>query len=374
MGVFSNLFHTQTAFPVSLAQRLGLLVYLYNEDQLRLRYNTQLIERAYAAKDNFKEASKRFKNGEMSREDLNRVSDAARDLAHEVLRMSEIIRISPDADEKLRRHILTSENVHQIVEKGAAVEPQHLEALNEYRLGAEGMNKDCQALVIQTEKGPQILAQIFRYHAHVAQEGGGIKYRNLPGFVDDVKSTPVTALTGRENFVGYWTISSGLLDSGPVLVQKLGEVLPQGAIESTISPVRDFTVVEKDKTNPNYQTENLGFRDSMTKFASDDDVRRAVMVHLVQGKDSVRDFHLGNGAYIGWVHVNRDAPEGSPDWVTVNYIYDRNMLGDNKTHLKHGRFCVSPALQPFVDWDDRAKIHNICESDFIVRSAPNPCI
>lgn len=372
MGAFTHLFDTQESFPLSMAQRLGLLICIFDKEQLRLRYNTRLIERAYAAKDNFKQASQKFKNGEISKEELNRISLAAKDLAHEVLKMSELIRINPDSDEALRRHLLKTENVHPIVEKGQSVEPHHLETLNQYRLGGAGSNKDCQALVIQTEKGPQILAQIFRYHAHVEEEEGGIKYANLPGFVENVKSSAVTALTGKENFVGYWTISSGLLDSGPVLVQKLAEVLPQGTIEGTISPVRDFTLVEKDKNAPHYHADNLGFRDSMTKFAADDDIRRAVMEHLVKGKDSVRDFHLGNGAYIGWIHINRDAPEGSPDWITVNYIYDRNMLEANKAQFTYGRRPVSPALQKYVDWDDRGQIHNICEGAFVVRSARAP--
>lgn len=39
---------------------------------------------------------------------------------------------------------------------------------------------------------------------------------------------------------------------------------------------------------------------------------------------------MGNGAYLGWIHINRDAPPESEDFITVNYVYNRNALSKIK--------------------------------------------
>ena len=60
--------------------------------------------------------------------------------------------------------------------------------------------------------------------------------------------------------------------------------------------------------------------------SSDNKIREKVLDYLKECKDPVQKFHMGNGAYLGWIHVNREAPENSPDWITVNYVYNRSKL------------------------------------------------
>lgn len=291
--------------------------------QITLERNTALFKRAEAAAAKFKEARLNREESGLTDRQFKALENASARLAFQVLRVSKLMQITPEHGEDVLNQVIEKENVHRVANSSE---------LLTHRLGMEGMNKDCQALVVETEDGLKVLAQIFRFHAQIpTEEGNKVRYENLIGDVDLVKASGISQLTGLENLTAYWTISSKWFGSGPELVKRLIQAMPIGHNEMTISPVRAFT----DKQS----------RELLMQL-SDDEIREHVLNHLNSDtRDDVRDFHLGNGAYVGWIHVNRNAPEGSRDWITVNYIYDRKRLRQNKRQFNKGFIPVSSAIQ-----------------------------
>lgn len=151
-----------------------------------------------------------------------------------------------------------------------------------------------------------------------------IDVRHLPGNIEDIVRKPAEQLTGHENVTGYWTISSSWPKTGELLVEKLADVLPEGHIEHTISPIRDF-----------YKIVN---RDEVLAMP-EDEIRLKVLDYLMNRPDGVKEFHLGNGAYVGWIHVN---PTYKKDWIIVNYMYDRTKLAQNKSVFKDNANPMTP--------------------------------
>lgn len=290
-------------------------------------------------------ADPRIKQIERAREarrngDIYLSPDALKRISQEVLKIRRLIHVSPDAEfENIHRQLLQAEKVHTIVAKGQEVLPEHIEELLANRIGSVGMDTDCQALIVPTYNGPQVLAQIFRFHAEVpTDEQGRVFVNALPHSLEGIKNKPVAPMTGKENVTGYWTISAVWPGSGPVLIADLHEAA-EGRFETTISPIRDhLKALSRDSYLP-----------AMDKL-EDDYVRYNALAYLEKGLkdrkrlDGVMNFHLSNGAFIGWIHVN---PHSDADWIAVNYIYDRAELERNKAIYKSGALPVSEALQPF---------------------------
>jgi hypothetical protein len=240
--------------------------------------------------------------------------------AKKVLEHRRLIHIQPTTWEShLHRQILKHEKVHPLKNQRNLVLT---------RFGMEGMNKDCQAIIVDSRRGRFILANIFRFHVAVPEVKGLIDVRMLPGNVDDVKASPITQLQGDENVTMFYSISSVLPGAGRQLIFDLPK---DDKLKVTLSPVRGFTS-KHDR--------------SSLLLKSDDEIRLGVLKYLQNKNDGVRNFHVGNGAYLAWIHINRDAPKDSEDWITVNYLYDATLLQENKTMFNRGKgvLPVSPIL------------------------------
>lgn len=289
--------------------------------------------------------SKKFallKNPEISADDIVR-------LHQEIRQATQLVRIAPDTfkGQALFEQIIRNEQVHPI---------RDTNDLLEHRLGMEGTNKDCQALTVTTRQGQQILAQIFRYHVEVDVEAGMVDLQNLPGNVDLVKSSSIDQLTGKENVTGYWTISSEQPENrrpisgiGRDLVGALIKATPQGRFETTISPCRGLykrlDIMEIRNMDPQ-------------------DARQAALEYLLDRKDPVLGFHVGNGAYIGWIHFN---PQSETDPIVINYVYDRASAARNAALFNRGKgqLPISPALYHMIDSDQQSKAFNIYGGTFV---------
>lgn len=318
LGVSQNAFSFLSLRGRLEFQKIKIPFLSARAERLKIEERTDLFNRAVKASQNFQVAKK---NGEATEEELKELKEASAKLAEEILTVSNLIQVNPEYGDALYDQIIANEKVHPIED--------HSDLLT-HRLGMAGANKDCQALVVETTEGLKILAQIFRYHVHVPVNEGVISPRDLPGDVDKLKTSDIAHLQGDENLTGYWTVSSAWPGSGAALIARL----PQNRSETTISPVRGFT---------------SGYVRNEIFGKSDDDLRYEVMRYLDKGEDPIMKFHLGNGAYIGWIHINHDAPKESKDWVTINYIYDRELLEQNKSAFNKGELPKSPELQEIYE-------------------------
>jgi hypothetical protein len=336
----------QEGSGLATLRRAILLIYPKPlEEFLETRRISRLITKQSVARQAYDEAKKNLNEDDPSARDILKLrkQDVVK-LSQEVLALRRLIQVMPDAEsEVLHQQLIENEKVHAV---------NSADELIANRLGAQGMNKDCQALIVPTKFGPKILAGIFRYHATIPEQEGMIDVRHLPGNVDEIKNTPVAELTGEENVTGYWTISSGWDGSGPILVSDLSQVTPEGRLETTISPIRGFT--------------SRNDRDTMMVM-NDDAIRARVLDYLLTEKDLVRNFHMGNGAYLAWIHVNRDAPADSEDWITVNYLYNRAELAQNQGMFKAGLLPVSPVLYRMMDHTQIPKAYNVCHQAMVAR-------
>ncbi len=268
---------------------------------------------------------------------------------------SQLLRVLPSMP-SIYTQIFNNEAVHKVPD---------IRELIERRLGDETMDKDCQALVVETDQGPLVLAGIHRVHARVPERDNGlVDVRELPGNVDMIKSSPLRPLNGSENLVGYWTISQGhyspkqsIQGFSGELVRALADVTPPGHFETTISPVRDCT----KRWN----------REGVFVSFSDNTIRSHVAGYLANpnSRDPVMAFHLSNGAYIGWININRKSEQ---DWITINYVYERHMVEANKEIYARGsgKIPVSAPLQQFFPADDRGRAHAVYDDEFARPSLP----
>jgi len=315
------------------------------EETLERRRISKFIAAQAAAREAYDKAKKLVRDDDpASLENLKVRKQDVMALSQQVLAVRRLIQVMPDAAPSLLRQLIENEKVHLLKAEDEAITDDHIRHLIDYRLGDETGNKDCQALIVPTKQGPRILGGIFRYHATIPEEGGMIDVRHLPGNVDAIKSAPVEELTGKENVTGYWTISSGWDGSGPVLVSDLSKVTPAGRLETTISPIRGFT----SRHN----------RDELLAH-SDDDIRAMVVDYLINEKDLVRNFHMGNGAYLAWIHVNRDVPPESEDWIMVNYLYNRAELTHNQKFFKEGILPMAPVLYRTLGLKQTPRAYNV---------------
>ncbi|MCI5061166.1 MAG: hypothetical protein MRY79_08900 [Alphaproteobacteria bacterium] len=254
-----------------------------------------------------------------------------------VLEARSLVHIQPSEEfTDLHQQLMENEKVHPVAD---------LKDLRETRLGGEGQNKDCQAFLVDPLNGPKVLTGIYRYHSQVRERHGRIWAQDLPGDVDDIKSSALKPLTGNESVTGYYSISSKWPGSGPVLIGELGSVTPEMRFETTISPARDF-----------YKAVNM----EELLHLSDQDIRAEVLKYLIEDSDGVRNFHLGNGACVGWIHVNRDS---KTDPIIINYIYKRDLLDDNQKEFDRGKgkIPLSPELFAEIygirDFSVTGKVH-----------------
>jgi len=239
----------------------------------RLRKNTGLYKRALQAENNFKQALKAKKSGEViSDKEFQALKEASLELGKQVLAVSKLLQITANSGDHLIDPLVRNELVH----------PANKEEMKNRRLGNKKSNKDCQALVIETENGPLILAQIFRVHMEVPSTDGQAHLKDISGDVDSIKEMPLQKRTGKENFVGYYTVSKVFTGASAELIRRLDQVKPKSVRETTISPIRKFLETQS--------------RQELLKLG-DDAIKRKALSYLLEKTDLVEKFHLKNGAY-----------------------------------------------------------------------------
>lgn len=336
-GAVYNYIVQPHGFPVKLQDRVKLELKLIDPEVLRVNYNTELLARAEMMSKAYELAKETYDIDEVHKDALKTASFA---LSQEVLKVSKLIQIDPSnpQHQALFDRLIKTEKVHP-VEDDDNMTAQ--EKMLSQRLGMKGAHKDCQALVVETSEGLKLLGQIFRYHADVPVENGMIDVRKIPGNVFEMKSEPCQQVGGITSLTGYWTITSSWPKAGEEIISRL----PSGNFETTISPVHGFT-----KNNDRKKILAM----------SDHEIRRKVLEYLhekqitdgeehpFRRKDGVCNFHVGNGASIGWIHINKNVPPESDDWITINYFYDRSKLTENVEQFKAGELPISEPLQQYL--------------------------
>lgn len=232
-------------------------------------------------------------------------------------------RITPDSHPALIRQLHENEAVHKCGR----------DELVSHRLGHEKTDKACFALVIETKGEPVILAGIFTYFDQTLDAERGMRHKGLAGFVDHVKKQEPKAMTASHDTAVFYTITSVFPGAGATLVQRVYQELHARFVLTTLSPIRGFT---KDKDR--VAMIGLGRANLQTQ----------VLSHLLDNKDPVMKFHLGNGAYIGDIKIN---PDSAQDWITINYVYPvkPERLSLNRTLYKsQGIIFLSPYLHEQV--------------------------
>ena len=248
--------------------------------------------------------------------------------------------------------------IQQLVDND--LEPHQLSSVAEFmamRLGRDGYHKDCKASVVQSSRGRKILAPIFRYKAVVPTDARGhIHPSNLPGKIDKLISELPRPETGRENLHAFTSVSSIMPGFAPKLIREdVPTVTPQGVATVTTSPMHRFTSTFE--------------REAVLK-GSDDAVRAQVIDYLSDLKDPVAKLHMYKGqAVLGWVHVNRDAPEGSPNWVSANFIYHRKVSSSVRSNWQRYRaLTLSTALHEVLSVSESPKFGK-CDRPIVVAQA-----
>jgi len=329
MRSLSSLADRVTYIPIALNQRSSSQQNssdnkIIDFEQHRLQRNTDLFNRAVAARDAFKAVKHKIDNPtsyvsdinkKIALKELKKLGKASEKLSTAVLKVSKLVRVTPSMGEVVIKQVKKNEAVHPFNDINT-------------RISEEGdQTKDCQAIVIETTDGLKVLAQIFRYHSEVAANEDGYTHpKNYPSNVEVIRDEEIKGLTGKENHTGYYTISSKWLGSGPWLVNALAKAVFLEH-ETTISPVAPVFYKTHDREKVLEKT--------------DEDIRKEVFEYLQSGKDSVAKFHLGRGASVGWIHINHDAEE---HYITVNYVYDRKTLKDNQKEYAKGFIPTSPEL------------------------------
>jgi len=335
---------------------------LLDTDILRMkRRNTNLIAKAEKAAENFKQARGFLKKAKENPtaydqarvEELEKqfqvLKNTSFELSRKVLDVAKLVQVDPGnlKHQALFKQMVLNEKVHQIG-NGKKMTGANKRELMRKRLGLEGMDKDSQALVVETENGLKLLSQIFRYHASVPVKDGMIDVRDIPGNVVEIKSNDCRQVDAKVSLTGYWTITSIWPKAGEELISRL----PTNNFETTISPVRGFTKFREDIN-----------RDEILAM-SDDEIRHDVLQYLMsKNDDGAFNFHMKNGASIGWIQINRDVPPSSDEWITVNYFYDRSTVEQNAKAFKNGETIIS---RPLEHYREKRDVNHAGNDNFLV--------
>jgi hypothetical protein len=300
-----------------------------------LRRNTKLYHRALNARERFQQATKILKqqneldaNNETViahlQKQRNKLKQASDKLATQVLDVAELIQINRDHPEEILKQLMDNEKVHKV---------ENLEQLKNTRLGKDGDNKDCEVLMVKTNQGPIILAQIFRFHTVVrADEQGVLHPRDYPHELEILRDVVPETMSENVTHTGYYTVSSTWAGAAAYLVKTLDSEHPN-LKEITISPI--------DSKAEEYN-QKFGLSDLLNDpEVSDTEIRQRVFDLIYEKKNGVANFHLGNGASVGWIHINREA---NVHKIVINYVYDRKALKRNTAFLNIGNVPASEEL------------------------------
>lgn len=261
----------------------------------------------------------------------------------------------------LHEQLLANEQVHKL---------NSTEELVSQRIGDTTANKRCFARVNRNGKKPVVTTGIFTALIDITPENGnGIAYGDIPGNINDVKDLPVETFDigdGNKTVAAIlYTISNDGKDSwdkgGRPLAGRVYQYLKAEAEErgynlviSTLSPIRDFSKWLNEREgfqgfwNEEEKTADPNFMARLNDPEGQAIIEKMVMEYLLDAKDPVMNFHLGNGAYVGDIKINPDNPQ---DWIMMNYVYpdDENQLANNREfYLQSKTRTLAPHLYAIV--------------------------
>jgi len=297
------------------------------EDAMKKRKATRLLSRFERLSSERKTLTeKNQKGGTLSDKDerhLTALKSSLKRIGSDMFNLAEIQSVGSATKRSIKEQLWRMERVHQ-VENFDDFEKQRLS-------GGPGYNKGCEACVLETRKGPKVLTAIFTYYAATEEDEGRIQHQNLPGKVGRFKNEPGQELSGKENVVGFYTVSAFSDGAGlaPLFIPAVGEKLKDEFVMTTVSPARGF---------------KQG-RDMNAFFKLSDDQKICeVLEYLASGKDLAARTHLANGGYVGHIHFN---PEDPVDPVTVNYVYPREaaVAEQNKIQFRQNMIALAPHLK-----------------------------
>ena len=267
-------------------------------------------------------------------------------------------------------HNLQPEILAQLV-KNERVHPAKEEELLAKRLGGVKANKRCFARTVKVGKQADISSAIYTARINVALKDGRLPYEDLPGDIDDIKSMEIEEYQppkeGEVCVVVLYTISSAktydwvkggreLADQVYAHLKEEAEALGYPLYITTLSPARGFSkwLYDNPETlhlinavDKGTHTDYEASAELLEKIATPegrDEMRRLALRYLLETKDPVLNFHLGNGATLGGINFNANNPL---DWAMPNYFYppDANMAAANKAvYTKTGARPIAPHL------------------------------
>jgi len=242
------------------------------------------------------------------------------DITTKLLKASSLVTIKPSFRD--------SQLVQQLVDNPLEVHKlDSVKAFQKLRL-SDGLHKDCQSLVVQSSKGKTVLAPIFRVKVALPTQDGQINPWDIPSGVDVLKNETPRAISDNDNAEALISVSAIYPKTAPHLIGALDDDYPK----ITVSPMRMFT-------GANNRAELLANN-------SDEQIRAMVVDHLSRRTDPVIKLHMGNGAYLGWVHINRNAPLDSQEWIEAGFVYNSPMAETIKDSFQDagGHISASGAL------------------------------
>ena len=249
--------------------------------------------------------------------------------------------IPQDAPEHIVHQLVGHDRVHS---KGV----QTIEELRRYRLGGEGFNRTCYALL----DAQTVISAIYVHKGYKHIESD----RDLSGNVAEILQEETAADNREPKSKIFYSISNikNLSGAGQHLVVDMYGHLttyhPQ-ASRSTLSPLRTFDKAFSPEDDLNF---------SLMPSA---DKKRAVLNYLLKGEDAVQQFHMGNGARIA--DIKLDAGDTSVDektgilrrhYAMVNYAYD---ISEHTLQANAASFRVTKSLIRAVDMDPDERAERI---------------
>jgi len=220
--------------------------------------------------------------------------------------IARLIQVQPDALNIQEQIFARGDFVHEIPD---------LSTLLTYRIGPDGYNRQCFCLVEDRDRGVEVLATIHTEFSTANTETSSPFF--LRGNIRDVLTTPAKPLDGSANLITCYSISSFRKKAGAELIKRLYSHFNQSAnppVISTLSPIRTLGAFVQE----------AGYG----HIKDPDVIRLCAAAHLLQKKNEVQNFHQGNGAYIGAIHVFANAAGGKDNVngydVMVGYRYPRS--------------------------------------------------
>lgn len=220
-----------------------------------------------------------------------------------------------------------------------------IDELKTYRLGFMDSNKSALALVNpHGENGVRdILAAIYIYWQN---DGGGAIQdpRHLRGNVAEILQQKIWPEAAQSTQAAiFYSISTFnvLKGAGQMLINRMHEFLTEqtdpALVLSTLSPLRGFGEWLVDVRGSNHALDNA----CQTEVT----LRAAALEYLLNNRDGVQLFHMGNGASIGDINLNANSANSKDHLlghnVMINYIYSRDVDEVTANQNLYARACAA---------------------------------